>query len=163
MSIATRSWIAFTLLSLSATTPAFADATAVARAHSESFARACAAGDLKAVLALYEDDAIAVWPGQGEEGVGKAAIEKMAANLCAGKGTSPVLKSVVGRPLGKGYVLTSGRWELTAKAPDGTSAVTVIRTTEVLKETAGKWRYVLDHGSVGLPPPAAAAPAARQP
>ena len=45
-------------------TAAFADATAVATAHSEAFAAACEAADLPAVLALYEDDAIAVWPGQ---------------------------------------------------------------------------------------------------
>ncbi len=164
MSIAARPWIGVTLLSLIATTPAFADATAVARAHSEAFARACAAGDLVAVLALYQDDAIAVWPGQGDEATGKAALEKMAAKLCTGKDTSPpVLKSVEGRALGKGYVVTNGRWELATKAPDGTRAVAVVRTTEVLKETAGKWRYVLDHASIGVPPPAAASPAAGRP
>ena len=95
-------------------------------------------GGIAAVLTLYQDDAIAVWPGQGDEATGKAAIEKMAAKLCTGKDKSPpVLKSVEGRPLGKGYVVTNGRWELTTKAPDGTSAVAVVRTTEVLKETAG--------------------------
>jgi uncharacterized protein (TIGR02246 family) len=157
MSMAARPWIGATLLSLIAATPAFADATAVARAHSEAFARACAAGDLAAVLALYQDDAIAVWPGQGEEAKGKAAIEKMAATLCSKDTSAPVLKSVEGRELGKGYVVTNGRWEIAIKAPDGTSAVAVIRTTEVLKETAGKWRYVVDHASIGVPPPPAAA------
>jgi len=59
----------------------------------------------------------------GVPGVG----EKMAAKLCTGKDKSPpVLKSVEGRPLGKGYVVTNGRWELTTKAPDGTSAVAVV-------------------------------------
>lgn len=86
--------------------------------------RACAAGDLAAVLALYQDDAIAVWPGQGNEATGKAAIEKMAAKLCTGKDKSPpVLKSVEGRALGTGYVVTNGRWELATKATDGTSHV----------------------------------------
>ena len=31
-----------------------------------------------------------------------------------------------------------GRWEQSTKAPDGTSAVVVIRTTEVLKETGAR-------------------------
>jgi len=135
-------------------TAAFADATAVAKAHSEAFAAACAAADLPAVLALYEDDAIAVWPGQGEEAKGKPAIEKMARRLCTGE-SPPVLKSVVGRELGSGYVVTDGRWELVTKNPDGTSTVAIVRTTEVLRETAGKWRYVVDHASVGVPPAAA--------
>lgn len=159
MTIATRFRfsIAATLFVLAVSARAFADANAdaVARAHSEAFARACASGKLDAVLALYENDAIVVWPGQGEEATGKAAIEKLAAGLCNGKDPAPVLKSVEGRQLGKGYVATRGRWEQPSKAPDGTTAVVVIRTTEVLKETGGKWRYVVDHASIGLPPPPA--------
>jgi uncharacterized protein (TIGR02246 family) len=155
MTIVTRSSIAATLLVLGVSAPAFADANTVARAHSEAFARACASGKLDAVLALYEDDAIVVWPGQGEEAKGKAAIEKLAAALCNAKDPAPVLKSVEGRQLGKDYVATHGRWEQSSKAPDGTTAVVVIRTTEVLKETGGKWRYVVDHASIGVPPPPA--------
>src|SRR6266436_5364232 len=44
--------------------PALADPTADARGVEEAFARACGAGDLKGVMALYADDAIAVWPGR---------------------------------------------------------------------------------------------------
>ena len=152
-----RAWASITLLSVAAATPAFADANAVARAVSERFARACAAGDIQAVVAMYEDDAIAVWPGEGAEGAGKPAIEKLATGLCTGKASAPVLKSVEGRSLGKGYVVTHGRWELPSTAPDGTKTVAVVRTTEVLKDTGGKWRYVVDHASVGVPPPAAPA------
>jgi len=155
MTVATRSSIAGALLVLVLGTQAFADANAVARAHSEAFGHACAAGKLDAVLALYEDDAIAIWPGQGEEAHGKAAIAKLAAGLCNGKDPAPVLKSVEGRDLGKGYVVTIGRWEQASKGPDGKDAVVVIRTTEVLKETGGKWRYLVDHASIGLPPPPA--------
>ena len=156
MSFTTRLGIAMNLFAFAATTPALADATAVARAHSEAFGRACAAGDLAAVLAMYEDDAIAIWPGQGEEAEGKAAIGRMAGGLCSGKDPAPVLKSVTARPLAKDYIVTNGRWELSVKTPDGKNAVAIIRTTEVLKETGGKWRYVVDHASVGLPPPPAA-------
>ena len=148
------------LACLAATTAFGADATAVAKAHSEAFARACAAGDIPAVLALYEDGAVAVWPGQGEEAKGKPAIEKLAKNLCGPPSPdkpSLVLKSVEGRALGKGYIVTNGRWEMTTKEASGASSATVIRTTEVLHETSGKWRYVTDHASIGVPPPAAAA------
>jgi ketosteroid isomerase-like protein len=148
----TRIAIACTLLALTARIASSADATSVARAHSEAFARACGSGNVAAVVALYDDDAIAIWPGQGEEAVGKAAIGKLAAGLCNGKDKPPVLKSIEGHALGKGYVVTNGRWELTTKAPDGTSAVALIRTTEVLKESGGHWRYVVDHASIGIPP-----------
>jgi len=152
MNFATRFWIAVTLPGLVAAVPALAaDPTAVARTHSEEFARACAAGDIAGVMALYEDDAIAVWPGEGEEATGKPAIEKLVARLCSGKGNGPVLKSVEGRSLGKSHVLSYGHWEMVSATPGG--ARTLIRTTEVLKETAGKWRYVLDHASIGAPPP----------
>ena len=89
-----RAWASITLLSVAAATPAFADANAVARAVSERFARACAAGDIQAVVAMYEDDAIAVWPGEGAEGAGKPAIEKLATGLCTGKASARLSSSV---------------------------------------------------------------------
>lgn len=154
MSIPTRGAIGAGLLVLISTITALAaDATAVARAHSEAFGRACASGKVDAVLALYEDDAIVVWPGQGEEAKGKTAIAKLAANLCNGKDPAPTLKAIEGRQLGAGYVVTHGTWEQSAKGPDGKPTTLVIRTTEVLKDTHGKWRYVVDHASIGLPPP----------
>ena len=153
MITAIRSTVAALVLVMLASAPASADANAVARAHSEAFGRACASGKLDAVLALYEDDAIVVWPGQGEEVKGKPAIAKLAANLCNGKDPAPTLKAIEGRQLGKGYVVTHGTWEQPAKGPDGKPTTLVIRTTEVLKETGGKWRYVVDHASIGLPPP----------
>jgi len=60
----------------------FADATAEAKAHDEAFAKARGAGDVKAVVALYTDDAFVIWPGVGEEARRKAAIEKLATDLC---------------------------------------------------------------------------------
>lgn len=154
MTRTTRGAICAGMLTLISTTTALAaDATAIARAHSEAFGRACASGKLDAVLALYEDDAIAVWPGQGEEAKGKSAIAKLAANLCTGKDPAPTLKAIEGRQLGPGYVVTHGTWEQPSKGPDGKPMTLVIRTTEVLKDTHGKWRYVVDHASIGLPPP----------
>ncbi len=155
MTFAIRGALAALVLvfSLSTASALAADATAIARAHSQAFGRACASGKLDAVLALYEDDAIVVWPGQGDEAKGKTAIAKLAANLCNGKDPAPVLTSLEGRQLGVGYVATHGTWEQTSKGPDGKTTTVVIRTTEVLKADHGNWRYVIDHASIGLPPP----------
>jgi uncharacterized protein (TIGR02246 family) len=154
MTLATRgAFGAGILLSISTTTVFAGDATAIARAHSEAFGKACASANVDAVVALYEDDAIAVWPGQGEEAKGKAAIAKLAANLCNGKGQAPTMKAIEGRQLAPGYVVTHGTWEQSGNGSDGKPTTLVIRTTEVLKETHGRWRYVVDHASIGVPPP----------
>ncbi len=124
--------------------PALADPTADARGVEEAFARACSAGDLKGVMALYADDAIAVWPGQGAEAKGKADIEKMAAALCKkGSGTQFALKSLEALPLGDAHIVTVAHWEGTLAGPGGRRVTTV------------------DHASIGQPRPRQAAAARR--
>jgi len=133
--------------------PAFADATADARAHDEAFAKACGAGDVKAVVALYTDDAFVIWPGVGEEARGKAAIEKLATELCDPKlATKPVLKSDVGVQLDPTHIAIIGHWELTQTGPDGKPSTSQIRTSEIIVKSGGGWRYVVDHASIGVPP-----------
>ena len=146
-------WSAVLLVTTLAT-PAFADATAVARQHDEAFGKACSAGDVKAVVGLYTDDALVIWPGVGEEAKGKAAIEKLATGLCDPKiGTKAVLTSVVGVQLGASHVAIVGHWDVTQNGPDGTPTTSQVRTSEVIVKTAGGWRYVVDHASIGVPPP----------
>jgi len=136
---------------------AHADAAADGRAVSDAFAKAVAAGDLQAVMALYRDDATVIWPGQGEEARGKAAIEPLAKNLIASAKQGPVvLKSQESTPLGDNYIVNVGRWEQTLPGPGGKKITVVIRTSEVLAKTDGKWLYLVDHASVGAPPPPAA-------
>ena len=131
---------------------AFADATADAKAHDEAFAKACGAGDVKAVVALYTDDAFVIWPGVGEEARGKAAIEKLATNFCDPKAnTKPVLKSDVGVQLDPSHIAIIGHWEVTQTGPDGKPTTSQIRTSEIIVKTAGGWRYVVDHASIGQP------------
>jgi uncharacterized protein (TIGR02246 family) len=150
-----RNWAAVAVV-LAFAAPAFADATADARAHDEAFAKACEAGDVKAVMALYADDAIVVWPAAGEEATGKAAIEKLVPNLCDPKsGAKAVMKSLEAMPLGDSYIAIHGRWEVIQKGPDGKSVTSQIRTTEVIAKSGSGWRYVVDHASVGVPPPEA--------
>ncbi len=141
------------VLVMALATPAFADATAEAKEHDEAFAKACGAGDVKAVVALYTDDAFVIWPGAGEEAQGKAAIEKLATGLCDPKvSAKPVLKDDVGVQLDPTHIAIIGRWELTQNGTDGKPATSIIRTSEIIVKTAGGWRYVVDHASIGLPP-----------
>jgi uncharacterized protein (TIGR02246 family) len=134
--------------------PAFGDATAEAKKHAEAFAKACGAGDVKAVVALYTDDAFVIWPGAGEEARGKAAIEKLASGLCDPKlPNKPVLKSVVGVQLDPSHIAIVGHWEIAQTGPDGQPMTAEIRTSEVIAKTPGGWRYVVDHASIGVPPP----------
>ncbi len=143
--------------------PAFADATAVAKAHDEAFGKACAAGDVKAVLALYTDDAHVIWPGAGEEAKGKAALEKLAAGLCDPKlGTKAVLTDVVGLQLDPTHVAIIGHWDFTQNGPDGKPVASQIRASEIIVKTPHGWRYVVDHASIGMPPAETAKTAANE-
>jgi len=115
------------------------------------------------VMALYADDAIAVWPGQGAEAKGKADIEKMAAALCRERGGAQfALKSLEALPLGDAHIVTVAHWEGTMPGPGGRRITTEVRSTEVLVKKDGAWRYLVDHASVGTPRPRAAAAARRE-
>ena len=143
--------------------PALADPTADARGVEDAFARACGAGDVKGVMALYADDAIAVWPGQGAEAKGKADIEKMAAALCRERGGAQfALKSLEALPLGDAHIVTVAHWEGTMPGPGGRRITTEVRSTEVLVKKDGAWRYLVDHASIGTPRPRQAAAARRE-
>src|SRR5437773_4356309 len=143
--------------------PALADPTADARGVEDAFARACGAGDVKGVMALYADDAIAVWPGQGAEAKGKADIEKMAAALCRqGSGAQFTLESLEALPLGDAHIVTVAHWESTLAGPARRRLTTQVRSTEVLVKKDGAWRYLVDHASVGTPRPRQAAAARRE-
>jgi uncharacterized protein (TIGR02246 family) len=134
--------------------PAFADDAADARAQGTAFVRAWDAGDVKATLALYADDARVIWPGQGDEVKGKAAIEALLLRTFKMFPKSGlVLKAQDTIPLGNGYIANLGYWDQTVPGPDGTPAVFRVRTTEILKREGGKLLYVVDHASIGLPPP----------
>lgn len=132
---------------------ASADPLGEGRAHAEAFARACVAGDVTAALALYADDAIVIWPGQGQEGKGRAAIEKLLPALCVKGGDARLaLETIEAIPLGDAHLVTIGQWKVTQPVPGGGVTTTQVRTTEVLVKQDGAWRYLVDHASVGAPP-----------
>ena len=152
-------WTALVLI-VAFATPAFADATADAKAHSEAFVKACEAGDVPGVMALYTDDATVVWPGAGEEAKGKAKIEKLVTDLCNPKSNPKLInKSIEGIPLGDSHIVTVGHWDVSLADANGKRMTSHVRTTEVIVKSGAGWRYVVDHASIGLPPPKAAAKA----
>jgi ketosteroid isomerase-like protein len=53
------------------------------------------------------------------------------------------------------HILNVGRWEATVPDPDGRPTTAVVRTTELLVKENGVWRYLVDHASIGAPPPSA--------
>jgi ketosteroid isomerase-like protein len=59
-------------------------------------------------------------------------------------------------PLGDSRIAIIGHWEVTQTGPDGKPTTSHIRATEVIVKTGSGWRYVVDHASIGLPPPKAA-------
>jgi uncharacterized protein (TIGR02246 family) len=130
---------------------AHADPAADARTLGEAFARAVASGDVDAVLDLYADDARAIYPGQGQEARGKAALKAMLErDLPALRALPLAQRAADAFALDETHLVNVGRWEITA-AP-GRPAATV-RTSEVLVKEGGRWRYLVDHASVGTPPP----------
>jgi len=142
--------LACTLLGI---TPTFADPAAEGRAHSEAFARAMDARDIKAVLALYADDARVIWPGQGEEAKGKVEIEKLIANTLAQfpKDSRLKLKSQDAILLADDYIVTISRWEQSYTGDDGTPRTAEVRATEIIKRVGRGALYVVDHASFGRP------------
>lgn len=133
-------------------TPALADSAATAKDVSESFQKACSSGDIPAVMQLYEDNATVIWPMEGQFAKGKPAIQKLAAGLCKPSGALKLI-SQESKPIGDNYIINVGRWEDNAPGPDGKPSKIEVRTTELLHRSAGKWRYQVDHASIGLPPP----------
>ena len=143
----------FGVLLLLMTTFAGADPLAVARSHSEAFARAMNARDVQAVLALYSDDARVIWPGLGEEATGKTQIESLIINTLQGfpKDSRLVLKSQSVVPIGNEYIATVSHWEQTYTGNDGAMRRSEARATEIIKLVGGKTLYVIDHASFGMP------------
>ena len=154
-----KTWMGLLLVALAA--PVMADDAADVKAQGDAFVRAWDAGDVKATLSLYADDARVIWPGQGDEAKGKAAIEALLTRtfkMFPKSGLVPKSQDTI--PLGNGYIANVGFWDQTVPGPDGKPATFRVRTSEILKRQGDKLLYVVDHASIGLPPPPpAAAPA----
>ena len=135
---------------------ALADPAAVVKAHSDAFGKAFNACDVPATLNLYQDDAVLIWPGEGEVATGKEAIAKVIKVECSGAAKSSLKQiSSDSHAIGKDYIINVGMWDDTMPGPDGKPTTVRVRTTELLHRSKGKWRYVVDHASIGSAPPPA--------
>lgn len=55
--------------------------------------------------------------------------------------------------MGSGYIATIGKREMSFKENNGKVQTMEIRTSEIIKKQGHRSVYVIDHASVGLPPP----------
>lgn len=145
----------FLCLALVLTTPMAADTGTIARAHSESFARAMNASDIEAALALYAEDARVIWPGAGEEARGKTEIRALIESTLRSfpKGSRLALRSQDAIALAEGYIATVSQWEQSYTREDGTQITSLFRATEVIRTSGRGTLYVVDHASAGLRAP----------
>jgi ketosteroid isomerase-like protein len=139
---------------------AAADPTAIASAHSAKFDQAFAACNLPAVMELYEDGATAIYADQVAKG--KAEIEKMVQSYCTnGHQQTPSYKQT------GGYAqMLAPHWIMMVRTLDGVDEKGKpfrINATELMHQSGGQWRYVVDHASFGAPAAAAPGAAAKTP
>jgi ketosteroid isomerase-like protein len=132
------------------------DPSAIARGVGEKFDKACSAGDVDAVLALYRDDARVVYPGAGQTATTKAELRPIVAATCA-KGGPKI--SLVGyratwADAAHTVIAALGDWKMASAGPDGTPVDVPLRAVEVLVKTPHGWLYVADHASIGAVPSA---------
>jgi hypothetical protein len=136
--------------------PAWADPLAIAKAHEDAFDAATWKGgcDPQKGLTFYDKGAVAVYPGEGEEADTKAGIEKLIASFVApycGEGhTPPKVANYQIRAIGlsPNYIMIVR----SADVGEGRD-LTHVCATELIHKSGGKWRYLVDHASVGVPPP----------
>src|SRR5262245_29455457 len=107
-----------------------------------AFTDAFNAGDLDALLALYEPEA-AVVPQPGQMVSGLAAIREVLAAFLALRGTIAMTTRTV---ITVGELASlNAEWTIDGTGPDGSSVALAGRTCEVARRQGdGTWRYVID-------------------
>jgi uncharacterized protein (TIGR02246 family) len=111
----------------------------VAQLWAESFS----AGDLEALVELYEADATLV-PQPGEVVTGVGAIREVLSALLA---MNPTFNLEVRKVLHTGDIaLSFADWTLSGTGPDGEAIEMAAQTSDVLRRQAdGTWRFVIDN------------------
>ena len=105
-------------------------------------------GDLEAVLAAYDADAMLVAPRGGGLAIGRANIRAATAQALA---LRPKVTLVAGKKVeGDGTAVTYGRWRVAVTSPDGDRREMTGRGTLVSRRRPdGTWGIVLD--DLGFP------------
>ena len=106
------------------------------------FAQALNAGDLDALVALYEPQA-SLMPSPGKIVVGTAAIREALAAFVAGKPSMTLAPSVVSQT--GDLALVTAAWQLQITGPDGKPAQMSGHSVEVVrKQPGGHWLFAID-------------------
>jgi uncharacterized protein (TIGR02246 family) len=106
------------------------------------FADALNAGDLDALVALYEPQA-ALTPEPGRTVTGHAAIRDALSRFVAGKPRIDIVPRVIAQS--GDLALVSARWKLSMTGPDGNPADIAGQSIEVLRRQAGgAWLFAID-------------------
>jgi uncharacterized protein (TIGR02246 family) len=110
--------------------------------HSQ-FEKAFNAGDVEALVALYEADARLV-PQPGQVITGQAAIREALQGFLSLKGR---IKLETTHAIEAGDVaLLRGQWSLTGTGADGQPIAMGANSSEVVRRQAdGRWLYLIDH------------------
>jgi uncharacterized protein (TIGR02246 family) len=107
------------------------------------FTTAFNAGDIDAVMALYEPEAVLI-PQPGQVTRGHAAIRYALQQFLALKGTMQVKSVFVIH--GPGLALLRGQWKLNGTGPDGQPITMIGQSVEVARQqSTGEWRFAVDH------------------
>ena len=107
------------------------------------FAQALNAGDLDALLALYEPNA-ALAPQPGQVVTGAQSIREALRAFIAMKPTLTMLETKTVMQTGE-IALNSAKWHLTGTGPDGSPVTMDGHSAEVSRRQAdGTWRIVID-------------------
>ena len=107
------------------------------------FAQALNAGDLDALLALYEPNAVLA-PQPGQVVTGAQSIREALRGFIAIKPTLTMLETKTIMQTGE-IALNSSKWHLTGTGPDGSPMTMDGHSAEVARRQAdGTWRMVID-------------------
>ena len=109
----------------------------------QSFAEAFNSGNVDAVLALYESNAVVV-PQPGQLASGTDAIREALKGFLALKGKLALESRYCIRA--GDTALTSSKWSLRGTGPDGKPVEMAGKSAEVVRrQKDGRWLYILDH------------------
>jgi uncharacterized protein (TIGR02246 family) len=107
------------------------------------FARSGTAGDLEALVALYEP-AAGITQEPGKIVYGEPAIRQVLTGLLARQPTFAVETATVAQT--GDIALTSSTWILTIAGADGRPAKIAVKAATVCRrQRDGTWRYLIDH------------------
>ena len=112
------------------------------------FQTAFNAGDVEALVSLYEADAI-LSPERGKTARGKDEIRATYQQFVAGRPTIR-LETTAAWETADGLGLMHGRWTISAKGEDGAPVEVNGISAEVLRrQTDGRWLYIIDNPFAG--------------